>query len=255
VKSPRICWRFSLFGRAARSCCRKSGTSRGGRSNAAAGARRFSGSAASAPARFAENGPIIDRNTDCTGVRIRPRSRTREASMRVSVIGLLLTLAVPVLHAGAERTSPPLVRDLVAAMDTRGIDAIAAPDPSDPGRFVAALVFPDVQLLLVSSRHESAAALAGQIAKRQFRDVYVALQTGIADGRIFIHDMGCDGVRDDAEDIDVFYEGAGRRTVFDGRWEAQELTEAAYLQKHQNADEHYARALTLLLEAVRRLPA
>jgi hypothetical protein len=174
--------------------------------------------------------------------------------MRVSVLGLLLTLAAPALHAGTERTSPPLVRDLVAAMAARELDAIAAPDPAEPGRFVAALVFPDVQMLLVSSRHQSAAALAGQIAKRQFRDVYVALQAGVADGRIFIHDMGCDGVRDDAEDIDIIYEGAGQRTIFDGGWEAQQLTEAAYREKHQKADEQYARALTLLLEAVKRLP-
>lgn len=175
--------------------------------------------------------------------------------MRVTILGLLLTLAAPALHAGSERTSPPLVRDLVAAMTARQIDAIAAPDPSEPGRFVAALVFPGVQLLLVSSRHQAAAALADQITKRQFRDVYVALQHGIADGRIFIHDMGCDGVRDDAEDVDVLYEGAGGRTIFDGGWEAQQLTEAAYVEKHQKADEHYARALNVLLEAVRRLPA
>jgi hypothetical protein len=138
-------------------------------------------------------------------------------------------------------------------MAARQLDAIAAADPAEPGRFIAAIVFPDVQMLLVSSRHESADYLAHQIAQRQFRDVYSALHGGPAAGRHFFHDMGCDGLLAAAEDADIHYEGADRQTIFDGNWEAQSLTEAAYAERHKAADERYSRALTVLLEAVKRL--
>jgi hypothetical protein len=174
--------------------------------------------------------------------------------MRVSIACVLLALAAPA-PGGAERSSPPLVKELVAALAARQLDAIAAPDPDEPGRFVAALVFPGVQMLLVSSRHDSAAALTAQIGKRQFRDVYVALQNGTPAGRLFIHDMGCDGLGSGVEDIDIVYEGAGQRTVFDGNWEGQSLTETAYEEKLERADEQYSHAVTVLLGAIRRLSA
>ncbi len=167
---------------------------------------------------------------------------------------VLLSAGSNVVTAGAERGSPALVKQLVSAMGARQLDAIAAPYRGEPGRFIAALVYPDVQLLLVSSRHESPELMASLINRKQFREVYIALQNGQPEGRMFIHDMGCDGVREDTGDFDVFYEGAARRTIFDGNWAAQSLTEAAYVEKHAQADERYSRVLTLLLDAVKRLP-
>lgn len=167
---------------------------------------------------------------------------------------LALLAAMPVIDA-AERGSPALVRQLVSVMAARNLDAIAVADRSEPGRFLAALVFPEVQMLVVSARTESPAQVNSLIAAGKFRDVYVMLQAGPDDGRFFLHDMGCDGVQEEPKDSDIVYEGAKGRTILDGNWAAQSLTAEEYGKKIEEADERYSRALAVLLDAARRIPA
>ena len=51
---------------------------------------------------------------------------------------LILTLdSVPLARQAS--TSPPAVKQLTQVLDAAKLDAIAAADPSEPGRFVAAL--------------------------------------------------------------------------------------------------------------------
>lgn len=150
--------------------------------------------------------------------------------------------------------SQDLARQLVSAMTSRHLDAIATADPDEPGRFIAALAFPDVQLLVVSSRHRSVDYLKQQIAKREFREVYGILQEGAEAERLFFYDMGCDGLQSSGENVDVLFEGKDQQTRFDGKWQAQSLSEAAYTLKLKQAEENYDRALRVLLDAVKRLP-
>lgn len=173
--------------------------------------------------------------------------------MRV-LICLTLLAAMPVVDA-AERGSPALVRQLVGVMAARNLDAIAAADRSEPGRFVAALVFPEVQMLVVNARAASPAEIDRLIAAGKFRDVYIMLQAGSGEGRFFFHDMGCDGVQEEPSDSDILYEGASGRTILDGNWAAQSLTAEEYGKKIEDADERYSRALAVLLDAARRIPA
>ena len=163
-----------------------------------------------------------------------------------------LALVAGTAHAQTETKSAQLVKQLVSAMAARQLDAIAAPDPDEPGRFIAALAFPDVQLLAVSARHRAADYINLQIGKKQFREVYVMLQDGTASTRLVMHDMGCDGIVPGG--VDIFYEGANEKMMFDGKWLEQSLTEAAYLEKQKGADEKYSRMLTILLDAVKKIP-
>ena len=149
--------------------------------------------------------------------------------------------------------SPDLAKRLVSAMTARQLDAIAAADPAEPGRYIAALAFPGVQLLVVSAPHPAAEYLKLQLTKRQFREVYGLLQNGVNVERFFFHDMGCDGLQPAADIVDVLYEGT-KHTRFDGKWDVQSMSAEAYAQKVRQTDEQYARALTVLLEAVNRLP-
>jgi hypothetical protein len=158
-------------------------------------------------------------------------------------------------HASPPPESGTVAKDLVAALSARQMDTIATPDPDEPGRFVAALVFPGVQMLVVSARHPMPDLATHQIAKRQFREVYSTLQEGPGVGRWFFHDMECNGLAGTADGADVFYEGTDGRTIFDGKWDTQSLTEAAYTEKHRLAEAQYNRALTLLLAATKRLPS
>jgi hypothetical protein len=172
--------------------------------------------------------------------------------MRVLV--LLLLVGVAAGGAPVERGYPALVKQLVSSMAARGLDAIAVPERYEPGRYIAALVFPDVQVLVVSGKVDAAAAIAGHIDAKRFRDAYMEVHRASAEGRIFIHDMGCDGLQEQVADSDIYYEGANGRTIFDGNWSAQSLSEAAYWRKQEEADDKYSRALALLLDGVRRIP-
>ena len=68
--------------------------------------------------------------------------------------------------AGAqERTSSALVDDLASLMTARQLEAVAAQDPESPDHFVAALLMPEVQLLIVSAQYPAPAELQAQLAQ------------------------------------------------------------------------------------------
>jgi hypothetical protein len=144
------------------------------------------------------------------------------------------------------------VKQLVAAMAARQVEVIAAPDPDEAGRLVGGLIVGD-QLMVMSSMHKATDYLQLQIEKKQFRDVYMSLQDGIAGTRLFFHDLGCDGFGN-GDNLDIFYEGAKGRTILDGNWMAQGITELEYAAKARMAEEKYIHALNVLLEAVKKLP-
>ena len=179
---------------------------------------------------------------------MRLRVLTGAATVAICLVALSTPAAAQESRPG---TSPVVVKQLVAAMAARQIDTIAAVDPEEPGRLLGALVVGD-QLMVMSTRHKAAEYLELQIGKRQFREVYMSLQDGIAEGRLFFHDLGCDGFG--TGDLDIFYEGAKGRTLLDGNWMAQGLTEVEYTEKRRAAEEKYVRALSTLLEAVKKLP-
>jgi hypothetical protein len=164
----------------------------------------------------------------------------------IAVVAFLSAVA-----PGAESRSPALASELTDRLAKAGLDAVAAVDPENPDRFVAALVFPRVQLLVVDASVPVPAVAIQHIAARQYRDAYMALQqSAAAEGRIFVHDMGGDGLRSDGGD--VVYESGVRQTVFDGAPRLQKLSEAAYQQRFAETDQRYSRMLALLIEQLKR---
>lgn len=158
--------------------------------------------------------------------------------------------------AGEESLSAGPAATLRAALDSLKFDAIAARDPEEPGRYVAALYIPGSQLLVVSAPYVVPAALDKKIAQGLFRDAYVDIQS-VSDhtGHFFVVDMGADGLvrvcaRDEAFDSTTF---ESRPPVsFDGNWIAQQSTEEEYTAAFKKDDERYARLLKVLVAAVAR---
>jgi hypothetical protein len=164
---------------------------------------------------------------------------------------LLITMAVagmaqtPLLQAPR---SPSLAAELIHLLAQHGLDSVAAADPASPDRFVAAMAFPNVQLLVVSAKYPSPSLLQQQLAAKAYRDVYLALQqSGVAGGKIFIQDLHADGLRPDPSDVDVVYENVVTQTVFDADPQKHGLTQAAYDAKLQAMDAQYSHLLTLLI--------
>ena len=167
--------------------------------------------------------------------------------------GPAVVAAVTVLIAGGTAAaqvsaSAPLAQQLVAALDGAQLDSIAAKDSQGDDRFVAALFFPG-RLLVVSARYEVPQYAEEKIATRNYRDLYIDLNTAsIADTKILITDTGADGLRadDPADSADT----AGRLIRFGGDWIGQQLSEAEYARLFGEADAGYARMLRALLTEV-----
>ena len=155
-----------------------------------------------------------------------------------------------------ESQSAASVVPLKALLEQQKLDAVAARDPEEPGRFIAAFYVPGSQLLVVSAPYAVPAAIDKKIAAGSYMDAYVDLQS-VADhtGHFFVIDMQADGLRtalkrDEAFDSTVIESTSP--VSFDGNWGAQKLTEDEYHARFAKDDERYARMLTVLKTALTR---
>jgi hypothetical protein len=159
-------------------------------------------------------------------------------------------LCAVVAASPPERTvrSAGLAKQLGAALVEHKLEAIAARDPDGADRFVAALYFPDSQLLVISGNYPSPSLLDEKLAQKNYREVYLDLgTTQSASASMFVQDMQADGLCEGRDQMaDILYEGPVQ-TVFDGDWKKHGLSEQAYQQRLADVDERYSRLLELLL--------
>ncbi len=154
-------------------------------------------------------------------------------------------------HAGEPRSSP-LAKQLVSLMAERGLGTVAARDPDSPDRFVAVMAFPEVQLLVVAARYPAPTLVQGQLAAKQFSDIYAELQSApVKEGKLFFQDLGCDGLGAPGENVDVMYEHGKDQTLFDGDWKRARLSKTAYDEKLSTADRQYSRLLEILIAGLK----
>jgi hypothetical protein len=167
----------------------------------------------------------------------------RAFAVALFVVGTLATAPAQVLR------SVTLTKQLTAAMSEQKLEAIAARDPDEADRFVAALLFPDAQLLVVSARYGSPLLLQARLAHKQYRDVYLDLQSApVRDSSWFFQDMKADGLCSERDQVaDVVYTGGKAPTIFDGDWKKHGLSEKAYEEMLSGADDRYSRLLSILL--------
>jgi hypothetical protein len=176
-------------------------------------------------------------------------------SLRLSLRGFAALVSVFVLtgSAAAQTKTAPLDKELASLMDQQKLDSLAGKGADD--QFVAALYMPGAQLLVISAKYAAPAALQEMIDQKTYQEVYRELQSAsIRESRMFITDLGADGLRPRPEG------GAGfdsvmadtARVSFNGDWRQQKLTEADYQKRFGEADEGYASMLTVLLGALKK---
>lgn len=170
-------------------------------------------------------------------------------------IVLLFCAALPAaLSAQSETTrrSATLVKQLGIALLEQKLDAIATRDPETPNRFVAALFFPESQMLVVSASYSTPSVLDEKLGQKNYREVYLDLgTTQFADTSMFFQDMNADGLSHDRDQTaDILYEGPAS-TIFDGDWKKHGVSEEAYEKRLADADDRYSRLLELLLAQVK----
>jgi hypothetical protein len=166
----------------------------------------------------------------------------------LSLVLLFIVIAVTSPAAG-EFASAKRAADFVHALQIAGMDAFAASDPAEEGRFVAALFVPG-QLLVVSAKHPSAAAVRQRIAAGMYRDVYLDLQgTPTTEGKFFVQDSQADGLLNATRGgggVDVVYFDGARTLLFNGNPRAQHLSDEQYDAAFDDADSRYAQMLEVL---------
>ena len=180
----------------------------------------------------------------------RPRSTTH------LVIGLLMLVVMSSAAAAQESKSAALAKDLTQALDAAKLTAIAAKDPSDPESFVAAMYFSGSQLLVVAAKYVPAVLLNEKLGKKDYQEIYIDLNSAsVASTRIFIEDLGADGLKTDHEEGKGFdsVERAGKRSLFDDHWrKEQKLPDEQYARLFADADALYARLLQALIAQAKK---
>lgn len=167
----------------------------------------------------------------------------------IAIVLILCAYGLGGTVRGEESQSESLVRELTAAMTQKGLSAFAVRDPDAADTFIAALLFPGVQLLVVSGRPTAPAAADAQLKENKYADVYAMLhQAVVPETKLFIQDMKADGLHARAADTaDIVYEHVTNQFVFDGTPEKRHLTQATYDTQFAAADRRYTRLLTTLL--------
>ncbi len=169
----------------------------------------------------------------------------------VGLVAILLT-STPALRA-ADSKSASAARELSEVLEAAKLDAIAVADPAGSGGFIAALYIPGTQFLVVSAKYAAPSLLADKIKTGDFRGVYMDLHAAATAGtKIFVQDMGPDGLISKGDNGDS-WEEAGKTLTFDGQWKKAKTTEAEYTRVFSDADERYAKMLSLLVGQLKQL--
>jgi hypothetical protein len=179
-------------------------------------------------------------------------------TLRRAVIGIVFAFAFVAASAAvnAQRQGAVDVAAEVASLMTQQrLDVFAVQDPDVSNGFLAVLLVPKAQLLVVSAEYPTPAELTAQLAQKNYRKVYTALhQPATAATRFFLLDVGCDGLRNKSDAVDVLYEKGVTRTLLNGDWKSQDLSEVAYRSRAEQAERRYGQILSRLVEALRASP-
>ncbi len=168
-------------------------------------------------------------------------------SSRATLAVVLVAGFVYPAVASQESKSAPLAKQLAQVLDASKLEVIGTADPVTGG-FIAALYIPGTQLLVVSGSFDAPAIGTQRISKKEYRDLYMDLHGAAKAGtRVFAQDISADGLAFKTEDGAAdSWEQANKTISFEG-WKKAKMSEEDYTKAYTEADQQYARILSLLL--------
>lgn len=158
--------------------------------------------------------------------------------------------------AGPSAASAAKAREVAALMAAKKLESFAARDGEKGGRYVAVLLVPNVQLLVVSAAYSRDNDIEYALYNKNYNNAYLDLRSGIyASDRFFVDDAQADGLvavpgknpQHDAIMVDT------SKTVFDGLFgdgkgrNAKKPLQDVYMKAFTDADARYARVLDVLI--------
>jgi hypothetical protein len=166
---------------------------------------------------------------------------------------LFTVVAVGPVIAQTARSAAP-AQQLIDELRNRKMQHLAAADPQEEGRYVAAALLGGDQLLVVSARYSQPVLFSERLYRGDHQGAYVELNAAsVRDGKLFVQDLGDPGLRPTRTSdlpFDIAYESGGKGTAFNGDWKAQGLSKQQYLEVFASVDDKYAHAVDALLSAL-----
>ncbi len=175
----------------------------------------------------------------------------RLRGVRCGVCACVLLL-VPVLAGAQDSKSAGMAGELVKLLDSMKLDSIAAKLQGD--EYVGALYFAGSQLLVVKARYIVPERMDEQLAKRNYRDVYIDLNSAsVPASKVLIADLGANGLyaRRRENQFDTADVG-GRSYAFDGDWRKAKLSEQEYMKAFQTTEGEYVKILEALVAQLKK---
>jgi hypothetical protein len=162
------------------------------------------------------------------------------------VAGLLLT---PVAVFAQESKSAALAAELATLLDQMKLDSVAG---KYADQVIGALYIPGTQLMVVSAK--TSAHFDPLLKQKAYRDVYVDLN-GIPDAtKVFITDLGANGLRFKRESDQPYdtVDFGGKTINFDGDWGKAKISEQEYTKSWQSYDDRYSQILQALIATLKK---
>ena len=179
---------------------------------------------------------------------------SRTHMLRRLVSGCLFATVIGSGAAFAQASkSGSLAQELVKLLEAGKLDAIAIAQGDEPDRFIAVLYYPG-QLLVVSAKYAAPPLLMERLKEKAYRDIYIDLNSAsVPDSRVFIQDVGADGLKPKADGgVDGYERGAKTKWAFDGDWRKQKMaSEDEYMKDYVAADAEYTAILRTLIQKVK----
>jgi hypothetical protein len=171
----------------------------------------------------------------------------RRCSIALTIAAALLL--TPCAGYAQDSKSAALATELTTLLDQMKLDSVAS---QYADQVVGALYIPGTQLLVVTGK--SSPHFDPLLKQRAYRDVYVDLN-GIPDAsKVFISDLGANGLRFKRENNQPYdsVDVGGKTIAFDGDWGKAKISEQEYTKSWQSYDDRYSQILQALIAALKK---
>ena len=175
-------------------------------------------------------------------------SRAFRPHIVAAFLAALVVTSAPAPAAAQDApVSASLAKELVSLLVDNEMTSIAARDPIERDRFIAALFYPG-QLMVVSGKYTVPVLLDEKISFDKYMDVYVALNgAAVPDSKIFIEDQFANGLTTSKDTPFDSWVVGEKTTFFDGNHRKAKLSKDEYRKLVSDADQQYAKLLELLI--------
>lgn len=166
---------------------------------------------------------------------------------------------------GPPAKSAAPVKELVGLLEAKKLTSFLVKDPAGESRFIAVLLIPGTQLLVVAANYEGSTDMEYFLYSKEFMRAYQDLNASIhSKNKVFVEDLIANGLKaipgkDEAPDSMTV---GGSRRAFDGdfadpkrRNQQNKISQDDYLKAYSEADEAYTKLLGALIEGLKKAGA